>query len=131
MVSLEKIATYLFENYFHKKDIDYNTLLLGLKASENKIVYKESDGKIEYIASFLRLTDDTFNNLTKEDITIPKRILNLIKENGNNIHFIQLFFEVNNSKKILQALKEFIDKEKPKTISWFRPDFSKLIKRRF
>lgn len=77
----------------------------------------------ESLCIFLLLTDESFAALKAGflDITKPEVIMPLFYECGANVHVISLV------SKGVGNIKHLGDILKGKSISWFRPDMSKLV----
>ncbi len=125
---MTSIAQYLIKNYYGRyKKVGTPTLDAlehAIKMRFDKIVVIQHD-KIEGVAVYLTLSDETFNELKNFKLEGD----DLFTEQGRNVHFIIL--AADNGHVILQGIKEVIKKERPKTISWFNPDHTRLHTRRF
>ena len=90
--------------------------------SSYKLIYKV-DGAF---ATFLRLTDQSLEEvvLNEKLLTDPTHIMKLIAEEGPNLHFIGLYGS--GVRGLFRGLKQFILDLKPKSVSWYSQDMSKL-----
>lgn len=124
------ISQYLLDNYYvHCKDrslvptSDQITQAIS-KHPEKMIVIKRK--KILGIAFFLTLTDETYKRLELMDIKRMEVLQALVLENGRNIHFVIL--TADSFKTIRIGLRRLVKSLKPKTVSWWNPEFTKLHK---
>ncbi|RTK93056.1 hypothetical protein EKI60_06480 [Candidatus Saccharibacteria bacterium] len=127
---MTEVAQYLMDSYYSRYKGSRNDVIptpdqleAGIRACPDKVVVVK-EGHIKGVAIFLLLTDESYKNLDKVDITQVDVLLRLIPENGKNMHFILL--AADSVKTILRGLRTTINKVRPKTVSWWSPDFSKL-----
>jgi len=130
---VSEIGDYLMRNYYNK----YNPADYGLpqitkemvemmveKYADKIVVIRNPD--IKGVAVYMTLTDITYENLDLIDLSDPEVIAELLKEEGNNLHFFMVCGS--SVKNILQGIREVKRRHKPKTISWFNQDLSYLHK---
>ena len=100
-----------------------------LLAYEDRIVVIKEDG-IKGVALYFKVSDETIKNIEelKIDLTNHTNVNRCLAENGDNVHFFLL--AADGVKTILKGLKMVIEKENPKTISWFSPDMKQFFIRR-
>ena len=79
---------------------------------------------IKGIGIFLLLTDETYERLIHLDITDMSVLVALALENGKNLHFVLL--AADSYQTIRVGMRKVIKEHKPKTISWWSPDFKHL-----
>lgn len=128
MTDTKAICDYLMANYNFINAPDYEVMYKALENSQDRMIYKIEHGKVKGMAIYLKITKDSLRDLTIEDLFDFKRMIELSRENGQNVHFIQICTK--GTKTILRGMREIIAKENPETISWFRPDLAKLVIRR-
>ncbi len=87
------------------------------------------DENIKGIGVYLTLTDETYAVLGQLEIADEVTAKRLWDEKGRNVHFIILAADCLNT--ILAGMNEVIEREHPKTISWFNPTHTHLHTRRF
>ena len=127
---MTEITDFLMKNYFAKyngtrTDIVPTVQQLedGYKTHKDKFVIIKDD-KIKGIAIFLTLTDETYKQLKELDITRVDILKMLLKESGQNVHFVLLC--AGGIRTILAVGNEVKRRVKPKTVSWWNPSFTKL-----
>lgn len=124
------IAEYLMKNYYtHCPDKNLiptqEQIDQAVSNHPDKMVIVK-DGYIRGAAVFLTLTDETFKRLHMIDITRIDVIQALALENGRNIHFVLVCAD--GLKTVRIGLRRVIRNFKPKTISWWNPNFTYLHK---
>ena len=122
-----KIAKYLMDNYYaHTNRMDivptHEQINQAILNHPNKIIVVRDKG-ICGMAWFLTLSDETYQRLEDIDISRVDVLQALCLENGKNFHFVLL--AANGFKTIKIGLRRAL-KLKPKTISWWNPNFTKL-----
>lgn len=113
----EKIVKgYALSSYSSKFDKKSVKLLLTV-FPDRFLLYKDS------VVVYLRLSDVNFESLKAGalDLTDPKALLPLFKDEGRHTHVICV---VSDSVKDMLFLGNYL---KDKSLSWFRPDMSKLV----
>lgn len=127
-----EIVKYLMDNYYNKyygcpKDMIPDPILLfkALDLNKDRLIVIHKDNQIQGVAVFLTLSDTTFKVLEYLNLSDLETLTNLMREQGNNVHFILL--TAKDAKTIRAGIKE-VKKRKPKTISWFNPTMTKLHK---
>ena len=88
------------------------------------VTIQDEMGNIKGTAFFMLLTDETYSKIDKLDITQIDVIKALSLENGKNVHF--LICATDNYHSIMEMVRKVKSLVKPKTVSWWNPDFSKL-----
>jgi len=128
---MKDIGEYLMKNYYAK----YKGCLMDIVPTEeqlelmldvcagNTIVIRNAE--IEGVGIYLTLTDETFKEIEKHDITDVNELSRMLKERGTNFHFVLL--AANGIKTIMLGIEE-AKRRKPKTISWWSPDRKQLHK---
>lgn len=129
---MTEIGRFIMEKYYSKYkgprfDVvpTVEQLEKGIKQHPDKLVVVRDD-KIKGVGIFLTLSDETFKMLQSFDITQVDVLMALLQEHGPNIHFVLLCAD--GQKTILTGINMVKAKYKPKTISWWNPDLSKLHK---
>ena len=125
-----EICRYIYENYPNLKNkIKFWQLLSLLDRNEDKIAIVKKNGKLTGVGMYVRISDETLWKIEYGflDLTNPITMGELLKEDGDNIHF--LFVLTDGYKTIMKGLKEVIRKENPKVISWFVENKNKFFKR--
>lgn len=122
-----EITNYLYANYPRFKEMFPKWRLLSIiDRNMDKVAFIRKDGELKGAALFLKLTDATLFGIDVGFISLkdPEVINNIIKENGDNIHFIGVLAD--SGRIVLRGLREVIKKENPKTVSWFKPEMDKV-----
>lgn len=127
---MSELAEYLMRNYYSKynggrpemipkpEDLEKALELVP----EKIIVIREPE--IKGVAVYLTLSDETYKELEKHDISNVNVLSNLIREQGDNIHFVLL--AADGLKTIMLGIDEIKKKRRPKSISWWSPDMRRL-----
>ena len=90
---------------------------------DKAIVVKDS--QIRGIGIFLALTDKTYSFLHNIDIQRIDVLQSLALENGKNFHVVLIAAD---GYRTLRIMRKMVLKLKPKTLSWWSPDFKRLHK---
>ena len=123
------VSEYLMQNYYShcpreliptKEEIDR-----ALTNHPEKIIVIR-DNEIMGIGVFLTLNDETYKRLEMIDIRRIDVLQALALEVGRNVHFVLLVAK--DLRTIMRGLRQVIRNFKPKTVSWWSPDFRKLHK---
>jgi hypothetical protein len=128
----ERIAKYLLENYYTKQTSIVPTEFQIFQAYERHqdefvIIFDNPEEKnILGCAVFLTLSDDTYLNIDRINMTDLAVLSHLVEERGPNIHFILL--AADGIRTIMAGIKLVKEYYKPKTISWWNPDMTVLHK---
>lgn len=121
-----EVTDFLYRGYpgFNKAFPRWKLLSLIDRHTDKVAVIR--DGGIKGAALYLKLTDNSLNmiDLGVVNIELPEVITELIKENGDNLHFVAVLAD--GAKTVLKGLKEVIRKENPKTVTWFKPDMDRV-----
>ena len=124
------VADFLMVNYYPKykgnrADVvpTIDVLMRGLSNHHDKIVIVR-DESIKGVAIFVTLTDEFYGFLKDLDITRYDILANMLKQHGPNVHFVLLCADGYNT--IMTGVREVIHSRKPKTVSWWNPDLTKL-----
>lgn len=128
---MEDIADYLIENYFPRytghpllAQMNRDVLINFLEIVKDNVVIVKDDN-IKGCAVFLTLTDDTYRALGCLDMYNVLAMQQLFYEQGDNIHFILLCAD--SYKTIMRGINK-TKQRKPKSISWWNPEMSRLHK---
>lgn len=130
---MQDVTEYLMKNYYAKykgKDCKVvptpEDLDKAILAYQDKIVIIR-EPEIRGVAIYLTLSDETYKQLEKIDISDVDTLSRLLKEQGDNIHFILL--AADGLRTIMMGVNK-VKKERKgiKTISWWNPDMSHLYK---
>lgn len=122
-----EITEYLYSGYPKFKSMFPKWKLLSIIDNNlDKVAFIRENGNLKGAALFFKLTDSTLFGVDVGFISLkdPEVIKRIIKENGKNIHFIGVLAD--NMKTVLKGLRQVIEKENPKTVSWFKPDMNKV-----
>ena len=123
------ITKYLFEHYYsHYKGNRLDIIptpeqIEQAIANHPEKIIVVGGKKIKGVGIFLTLTDKTFSFLHNIEIQKIDVLQALCLENGKNFHFVLL--AADSYKTIMIGLRMAL-KLKPKTISWWNPNFTKL-----
>lgn len=93
-----------------------------LRQYSDRVIIVRELGDIKGIGFYLRLTDETFKQI-REGVFDTTKIENAkicLDENGNNIFFA--FVVADSFKTVMKGLRQVIENEKPKTVSWYSFD---------
>lgn len=124
-----ELCNYIYENY---PDLKYKIarwqLLSLLDRNEDKIITVKENNEFKGSALYVRISDETLWKIEYGflDLTSFNSIQEVLNDKGNNIHFLYLLAD--SYKTIMKGLREVINKENPKTISWFNPEMTKFNK---
>src|SRR3990167_11146913 len=99
-------------------------ILSLLDRNEEKVVAIKDEKNFKGAGMYLRITDDALWKLITGQIKIDNidDMKNLFEEKGDNIHFIYVLSD--SMKTTLRGLKMVIKKERPHSVSWYKPDMS-------
>ena len=124
------IADWLMKNYYarykgNRMDIvpTRQQINQAILSHPEKIIVVR-DGGIKGIAFFFTLSDETYAKLEALDIKEIEVLRQLAQEDGRNIHFVLLATDGFKTTRI--GLRRVIKNLRPKTVSWWSPDFKKL-----
>lgn len=121
------LANYVWKNYPSiKGKVEFWQLLSLLDRNQDKIIFIKENGEYKGAAFYLRLSDDNFLKIItgEYDLKNPEHLNFLLKDNGENIHFI--YCVASNMRPILKGLKKMIKFENPMSVSWFKPDMDRV-----
>lgn len=124
-----ELSKYIYENYPDLKNkIQYWQLLSLLDRNEDKVIIVKEDNKFKGSALYAKISDETLWKIEWGflDLTKPQNIQEVLNDKGNNIHFLYLLAD--SFRTIRKGLKEVIQKENPKNVSWFNPEMTNLNK---
>lgn len=128
---MTEMIKYLMDNYYaHYKGLrddvipTSDQLEQALSNHPDKLVVVRDELGIKGMAVFLRLSDKSYNHLQKMDISQLDVIKALLPEDGDNFHFVLL--AAGDFKTIMSGLRKVIKSQKPRTISWWDPEYTKL-----
>ena len=104
---------------------DQTLQFINLMFNKN-LAYTNPDGVI----FFFRLTEESLESIKihPEYLTYPNVLEKLMEEKGDNIHFVGLYTQ--GMKSIRNGMKELIEKESPKSVSWWNQEMNKFNFRR-
>lgn len=129
---MTELCDFLMTNYYAKykgNRLDIVTtpeiLEQALEICQDKVVVVK-DEAIKGVAIYLTLSDETYEKLGKLDISSIDVLSELLKEHGDNLHFVLL--AADGFKTIMVGLRDIRKKSKPKTISWWEPNMTILHK---
>ncbi len=129
---MTEVAEYLMANYYDKYQgvpVPQNLEFTIERFNDHIVIVR--DGSIKGVAVYLRLSDETFSILKTLDLSQGSEEManRLFAEHGKNIHFIIL--TADSFRTIKEGMRQVIEKETPKTMSWFNPGHTRLHIRRF
>ena len=121
------ITKYLFEHYYSQCNrLDLiptpEQIEQALINHPDKIIIIK-DSEIRGMCVFFTLTDKTYSFLHNIDIQRIDTLQALALENGKNFHAVLM---VSDGYKTMRSMYRNVMKLKPKTLSWWNPDFTKL-----
>lgn len=122
-----ELTNHIYDNYPGMKRMFPKWKLLSLlDRNEDKIILIEEKGKSIATALYVKLSDKMFSKLKFGfvDVGNSNDIQELLNESGDNIHILYTLSD--GFKAIRKGLRKLIEKENPKTISWYEPDLSQL-----
>ena len=121
-----EVTDFLYKGYpgFNKTFTRWRLLSLIDRNTDKVEVIR--DKEIKGVALYLKLTDKSLNLLDFGviDLKSPEVVTELIKEDGDNIHFVAVLAD--GAKTILKGLRKVIKKHNPKTITWFKPNMDRI-----
>ncbi len=126
-MNMLELCNHIYENYPNMKKMFPRWRLLSLlDKNEDKVFYFKENGKFICAALYVKLTDKTFAKMDLGFVNMrnSEEVQELLKENGKNIHVIYVL--ANGMKSIRKGIRKVIEKENPKTFSWYEPDMSRL-----
>ena len=130
---MKEVATFLMEHYYShydgpRKDIvpTEEQLLRALQVHWDKVIVIRKYNEVKGVAIFLTLTDETYENIEKYDIEHLHLLAGLLKEQGDNLHFILL---ASVDIKVVNMVRKAIRGLNPRSVSWWSPDHSRLYRR--
>lgn len=126
---LDKAILYVYHNYPEmKSSLTIQQLTEFMNSHQDNIVFVDDGELIKGVAWYLKLTDETFKKIVNINLKDSNTMNDLLKENGNNIHFVLLVAD--GSRTIRKGLKIIKDRERPRSISGFNQDMTQLFIRR-
>lgn len=120
------VCDYLLANYYSKHPEftpSRADLMFALTRYAENVIVVRHNGDIKTVAIYLTLTDGTHDKLTKEAISDIQGLSALMKERGDNYHFILVCAD--RLKYIIQGMNQ-VKKRKPKMVSWYNPAMTRL-----
>jgi hypothetical protein len=121
------LANYVWRNYPEiRNKVNFWQILSLLDRNQDKIIFiKDGDGYAG-CAFYLRLSDENLLGIIRGDVDLkePRHLEYLLKDNGENIHFI--YCVAGGMRAILKGLKKMIKHENPLSVSWFKPDMKDI-----
>jgi hypothetical protein len=119
---MNKITEHICSNY---SNLNKSNVEKWYENWKDRFVIIENND-IKLVAFYFKLTDELLELLKKGNLDLTKEEgVNLaFMSNGNNVHFILCVAD--GIRPIRQGIRLTIEKEKPKTISWYNPEMSKL-----
>ena len=124
---MKEIVDFVYSKYPHFV-ASYEQLLNLFTIHKDKVICVREAGEIKGVGFFLRLSDESFNKLGTLDIFTVDVMRELLKENGDNIHFIQI--AADSVKTLVRGLRLLREREHPASISGYHPDMKKLYIKR-
>jgi hypothetical protein len=124
-----ELSKYIYNNYPGLKDkFQYWQILSLFDKNEDKIITVKENGEFKGSSLYLKISDDILWKIEYGfiDLTKPDEVAQMFNSKGDNVHF--LYVLAGGVKTILRGLREVIEKEKPKTVSWYNPEMTKLNK---
>ncbi len=126
----EKVVEFLTLEYFphfkgRKPEVvpTREQMLQAFKNHGDKVIICRDD-KIKGVAVFVNISDETLAGLEKMDVTNYDIMCGLLSEHGRNLHFVLICTD---GLKTMMIGRDFVKRKyKPKTISWWNPDLTKL-----
>jgi len=119
------LTYYLKQNYPSLEDLDTDECAYIIDLFGDQVYWKEVDGEIKFLALYLRL-DDIALAWVKKHVNIlkdPEYLTACTKLRGPHVHFTTA---VGEGRYIKTCIREVVAHEEPKTVSWYRPDFSRF-----
>ena len=132
MIALETMIDAIMKyDVLSKHGREGATVFVNRMVRDNKVIIEE-----EAFAFYVKVDDKTLDDIAKDPgyITKPINILRMLESKGDNVHFFGIISIKTNGiaiRSILRGIKDTIEKEHPKTISWWNKDMNKFITRRF
>lgn len=127
------VVDFLLSNYYAKYPGMQSDVIATREQIEqtflnhpDKFVIEFDNGNIAGVAAFLTLGDESYDRLDVLDISKVEVLAELMKEHGDNIHFVLL--ATSGARMIRQGMRHVIENKNPKTISWWNPELNKLHK---
>ena len=129
---MHEIRDYLFKNYYGKyrgkEPIEIpsvDQVDQAIKFYRDHVVIIHNNG-ITGVGIFVTLSDKTYENLENLDLKDADTLIKIVQETGDNVHFILIATE--GFKNIMLLGEEVKKIMKPKTVSWWNPEMTKLHK---
>ncbi len=125
-----ELVDFIWDNYHAVQVLTKEKIDTLLKQYANRVIIVRELGTLKGVGFYLKLTDDTYRDLKGKIITLRsgETLKMCLSENGNNIHFG--FAIADGFKTMMKGLRQVIENEKPKTISWYSPDMEDFFERK-
>lgn len=129
MITIDQMIDTIKKGYNNTIPEDMIKSFVLKMVKNNNVVFKQ-----EGFAFYLKVDDKTIERIAKEPgyILNQDNLLKILQSTGDNVHFFGVLSTINEdaSKAIFKGLNEVIEKEKPRTVSWWNPAMKKFITRR-
>jgi len=127
-VTMLELCDYIYYNYPNLKEKFQRWQILSLlDRNEDKIIYLKERGIFKLASLYVMLTDETYQELLEGKLDLRDRqvLSKMLQEKGDNAH--ALYILTNGFNNIRKGIRILIDREHPKTISWYNPNMSKIM----
>ena len=114
---MKGLAEYIKSFY---KDIPLEILENMIVQHGSKMVYSKKGDVFRGVVMWARIGDESLARIIDKKHYSVKDMQAMLAEDGDNLHFLFLICE--DSKDLLRGLRFIVNRERPKTVSWFNPE---------
>jgi len=127
-MTIETMVITLKNSYKYPEGSDILTFVKAMVDSD-RVIYEQ-----EGFAFYVKCSDDVLDKISANPgyILDTQNLIEVFKSKGDNVHFFGVVSTKTNkrvTKGILPPIKDTIEKEKPKTISWWNPTMDRFHRR--
>ena len=123
-MNIIEISSFVYRAYpkFQER-FKFSQMVSFIDRFEKNLIIIEENNEVKGVALYLMLDDIGLERVKTRvyDLGKPDGFNKALQRKGDNIHFIGV--AARDTRTILKGLRQVIKQKKPKTVSWFKPDF--------
>ena len=130
MISINMMVDRIKNGYHWDLPDEFITTFVRKMIDDDRIISES-----EAFAFYVKVDDEALEKIQQDPnyMCNPDNVVKLLQGTGDNVHFFGLISTTTKGRvthSILKGLKDTIEKEHPKTISWWNKAMSRIITRR-